>query len=643
MDSVRRSVTRAYATIDEPFFVDSDTADPSYGQPTIDSDQYVNMPLPHREVNGHFAVAPQPTRFTFYFPPRSAWRQRFFQHVYVSADETTDESKLVFALSHGAYQVQVTGTSGYRHAAAVAMFARSIAAEMYRVSVKAITGVIYGGSNGSHQVFGAMENTVGVWQGGVAYVPSVPSSILTGMPANALAALVLDRHPPSVHRRLAFDGPDACPELSEMEKAVVHEILKMGRPLRSFETIDYADQRGMLAAALFAYSIPDKTYGQDFWSQPGYLGTEVSDLGDFFRRHRLTQSLRIHSADSQDGSDKVPIYVDGLQQDVEYLGCEIHLLDENGQLLHVAEGNVVLPDRIEIANAVPEGQLEAATHVRLDNSYFLACHSYNRHQVPPDPQILGWQHYRNADGSPRYPQRPRLLGPCLTRQGGCIHSGRLQGKLVVSCNLVDMDNYPQFGHWYRQQVEAAMGADAVEHFRIYFHESSAHLDGPLDRSLIGKTVQIDALTYRSVLELVYWLEGSKPAAPSTRYRLDSGQIHLDDNTVARGGFQPIVQVAVDGKERTSTLVGVPVHFVARVSVPTGQGTIVSVKWDWKGDGVYERAEYNTGTEINVEAWHVYEEQGSFVAAILVDSAPPGQNEDQSALVANLGRVRVTVT
>ena len=60
---------------------------------------------------------------------------------------------------------------------------------------------------------------------------------------------------------------------------------------------------------------------------------------------------------------------------------------------------------------------EPGDAVEIDNRGFLAAQTYHRHQVPT-PDFHVWDQFRNADGTPIYPQRPLLLGPAVRRRRG---------------------------------------------------------------------------------------------------------------------------------------------------------------------------------------------------------------------------------
>ncbi len=98
--------------------------------------------------------------------------------MYPLQNETNTNENIHFYVESGAYGVQTNGGGGYRVDAAAAKFSKSVAARYYGHSwTRRIYGYIYGGSGGSFQTIGAIENSVGVWDGAVPFIPGVPTSI----------------------------------------------------------------------------------------------------------------------------------------------------------------------------------------------------------------------------------------------------------------------------------------------------------------------------------------------------------------------------------------------------------------------------------------------------------------------------------
>ncbi|MFB3160180.1 hypothetical protein ABLO26_02285 [Neobacillus sp. 179-J 1A1 HS] len=102
----------------------------------------------------------------------------------------TDET-ISFGADSGAYTVQTNASDGYRVDAAAANFSKTVAANYYGTSDR-IYGYIYGGSGGSFQNIGAIENSSGVWQGAVPFITGVPTSIPNNFFARAFTRFVLE-------------------------------------------------------------------------------------------------------------------------------------------------------------------------------------------------------------------------------------------------------------------------------------------------------------------------------------------------------------------------------------------------------------------------------------------------------------------
>jgi hypothetical protein len=289
-----------------PMFITADCVDPLYNNPVIDSETDLTSPSPHHRVLGHFAGTDK--RFAFYFPPKRQWEGRFFQSVYPLQDEYALDDptapggpgielgtagRIAFGVDSGAYTVQTNGGGGYRVDAAAAKFSRLVAADYYGKDRhhRRIYGYIYGGSGGSYQTIGAIENSSGVWDGAVPFIPGVPTSIPNNFFVRAFARFVLADKAPQIADAVSPGGSgDPYAGLSEVEQAVLREVTLMGVPLRAWEDYPYLlglnAPDGLLGFGAVIRGI-DTTYAVDFWSKPGYLGTEQSPLGDLFRAARI--------------------------------------------------------------------------------------------------------------------------------------------------------------------------------------------------------------------------------------------------------------------------------------------------------------------------------------------------------------------
>lgn len=280
------------ATIAGAMQVTADCLDSTYGTPIIDSETEETAPVPHHRVHGHFEGTN--VQFNIYLhaqTEKAQWDGRFFQFTYPIAfpgsppTSLADDRAIGFALSSGGYAVQA-GTSfvslGYRHSAAAAKFAETVAARYYG-SDRPIFGYLYGPSGGSFQTVGAAENTTGVWEGFVPLVQAVPQPTSYNFLGRAAAQLILGDKADQIQAALLPGGSgDPYEGLDEAERVMLQELHALGIPWKGWEYPDYllgrSDQypNGLASSAPLSY---DPTYADDFWNTPGYLGTENSPLG----------------------------------------------------------------------------------------------------------------------------------------------------------------------------------------------------------------------------------------------------------------------------------------------------------------------------------------------------------------------------
>ena len=121
--------------------VTADCIDPQFTQPVIDSETDETSPVPHHRVSGHFEGTN--IQFNIYLhaqADKAKWDGRFFQYTYPTAfggpsTALASDRAIGFALASGGYAVAAGNTSvslGYRHDAAAAKFAKTVAATLLR-------------------------------------------------------------------------------------------------------------------------------------------------------------------------------------------------------------------------------------------------------------------------------------------------------------------------------------------------------------------------------------------------------------------------------------------------------------------------------------------------------------------------------
>lgn len=636
-----------------PVQVTMDCVDPLYANPIIDSEQDITTPVAYHRVSGHFDGTT--VKFTIDLPPAAQWQGRFFQYTYPTSDENASDQAIAFGAASGGYTVQASGTVGYRHDAATAKFARTVAAAYYGSGSRRIYGYLYGPSGGSFQTVGAIENTTGVWDGAVPIVLGVPTSIPINFFVRAQARLVLSDVAGKIEDAVSPGGSgDPYSGLTAVQASMLHEVTSLGVPLKAWEDPSYvlglSTPDGLLGFGAVVRQI-DPTYVTDFWTKPGYLGTDKSGLGDIVRAAlvdvtpTITQvrvdgsgvptSLRLSGLPdlkSSLGFDFSALAADGTTQ----VGTLTGTLDPATGIFSVGSGN----------SAAVLATLKAGARVHVDNRWSVALPSYYRHQVPPVSEgYTAFDVLRGPDGQPLYPQRAVRIGPMITQSvtGGGTYTGKINAKVVMVDNLVDTDAYPWHADWYAQRVASALGPQAfADNFRLYYNDNADHLEGPVTGTKASRIVSYDPIVEQSLRDVAAWVERGVAPPQSTSYKVVDGQVSVPAQASQRHGIQPVVDLKVCGGDRVTVRVGQQVTFAGDVEAPAGAGQIVSASWDFTGSGVYTPAEIDAPkSKAHVNAGYRFTQPGTYYVTLRAAASVNGA-ADSFAQVQNLDRVRVVV-
>ncbi len=291
----------------------------------------------------------------------------------------------------------------------------------------------------------------------------------------------------------------------------------------------------------------------------------------------------------------------------------------------------------------------AGDEVLIDNSDYLASQSYHRHQVHPGfPQF---DQFRSG-GQAIYPQRPKLMGPRAARYNcGSVQTGRFAGKMIVVQHLMDEAAYPSQAHFYRQMVEATLGPQVDDHYRLWFVDHAMHHAPevePGERPVrTTRVVSYVGVIQQALRDLADWVEKGLIPPPSTDYSYLDGQIFVPTSARTRLGVQPVVSLTANGGPRADVAVGEVVEFRGVAEVPPGAGTIVAAEWDFEGGGDYPFSQpgFEQGGDqwrMSVAASHAFPEPGTYYPALRVTSQRQGDADTSYGRVQNLGRVRVVV-
>jgi hypothetical protein len=629
-----------------PMQVTADCVDPLYAHPVIDGEKDLTSPVPHHQVSGHFEGTG--VKFNLYLPPANRWDGRFFQLVYPLQSENADAQSIAFGADSGAYTVQTSGTEGYRADAAAAKFSRTVAAKYYRSS-RRIHGYIYGGSGGSYMTIGAMENTTAVWDGAVPFIPGVPTSIPNNFFVRAFARLVLRGKAPQIADAVRPGGSgNPYAGLTSTQKAVLREVTRMGIPLRAWENHSYVlgldDPQGLLGFAGTVRAI-DPTYADDFWTKPGYLGTERSPLGDLTRNARIDQTATITEVERDDHDVPTKLTLDKAPADPNKLGFDVTASRADGTTIGAVTGSLDPATRtFTIGTGNSSETLDAISaggKLRIDNRWNLALLTYHRHQVPARSGFAAWDQFRDSTGEPIYPQRAVEIGPVISGEvsGGGTHTGRITGKVIEVANLLDTDAFPWDADWYAQQVRNALGSRYDDEFRVWFNDNADHI-GAHETNLLDYT----GVLQQALRDVSAWAEKGIAPPQSTRYSVTGGQVTVPATPAQRHGIQPVVTLTVDGRHRIDVPAGKPVTFTATIQTPPGTGKIVATAWDFTGGGTFTPARFGgpPRPSVHVRQTYTYSKPGTYYPALRATAQRDGDAATPFATIPDLGRVRVVV-
>ena len=667
--------------------------DPFFAEPYIDMDEWREEPVRHRYIHGGFTGTE--TRFSYYFPQADHYEGRFFQHITPIPDSENlasrmpagEYNKIGFSIDSGAYFIETNGggaldfstpggtrsdptITAYRANAAAARYSRAVAQAVYGTD-KRPYGYAYGGSGGGYRTIGSIENTKGVWDGVVPYVIGSTMAIPNMFSVRMHAMRILkDKFPQIVDAVEPGGSGNPYSGLTEQEAAALREVTRMGFPPPSWFGHKNMGVHGF--AALYQGVVAaDPGYFTDFWTRPGYLGFD--DPGSFegyriqfeatvaapitaaeaARLHIYTNPWDDKARGGVDTAFRVPAGAEGEKivgfrlaskpPEVDFLGGDLAILsgDAAGQTLplaRIADDVVVLG----IADAATVNRLKAGDKVRVDNSNFLAAQTYHRHQIP-GPDFPVWNQFRDAQGKPIYPQRPMLIGPLFVQAtSGSQMTGQFDGKMIVVASLWDREAMPWQADWYRRQVEARLGPEFNQRFRLWYTDRANHGDRGR-QEMPTRTVSYLGVLQQALRDLSAWVERGVEPPSTTNYEIVDGQVKVPADANKRGGIQPLVHLSANGAKRAEVAVDEPVELVADIQVPEGSGQIVQAAWDIDGTGSYSspvELKDPAGDKLSLKKTHSYSAPGTYFVTLKVASQREGNTDTPFALIRNLDRGRV---
>lgn len=677
-----------------PMSPEAIAADPLFAEPYIDVDDWRETPARHRYIHGGFEGTE--TRFSYYFPPADQYEGRFFQHITPVPDSENlapkmppgEYNKIGFSIASGAYFIETNGgghldfsapggtrmdptITAYRANAAAARYSRQVAQKVYGTDQRPF-GYAYGGSGGGYRTIGSIENTEGVWDGAVPYVigstMAIPNMFSVRMHA---MRLLKDKFPQIVDAVEPGGSGDPYAGLTREQADALREVTRMGFPPQAW--FGYRNMGVHGFAALYqGVRAADPGYFTDFWTKPGYLGFDHPESFDRYRiQFETTVSapvtaaeaarLRIytnpyHDADrgGVDTAFQLPTGVEGdrvvgfrlakTPPEVDFLGGDmiIHSGTAENKELALARivGDVVV---LGVADAAVVERVKAGDQVTVENSNFLAAQTYHRHQVP-GPDFPVWDQFRDADGKPIYPQRPRLIGPLFVQAAsGSTMTGEVDEKMIVVASLWDREAMPWQADWYRQRVARYLGDRVDRHFRLYYTDHALHGDEPRLEDP-ARVVSYQGMLQQALRDLAGWVEQGVAPPPGTEYEIVDGQVVVPASAPDRKGLQPVVTLRVAGGKHAELAVGEPVKLTGTIAVPPGAGAVIAAEWDFDGTGTFPViSPVSPGkVEITVSTNHTFDKPGIYFPALRGASQRQGDPDTPYGVIRNLDRVRIVV-
>ena len=681
--------------VEPQLLIDGTCTDPDYNESTfvIDKTEQLSFQvpdggplIPYTQVTGHFpatrtlatlpaGVRQSPTTFrqdyVFRFPAKPFWRNRSFEGQHPTGGGVVDNR---MAFINGAFSVNwmsagvPNSVASHRHEAAATKVAKAYANKLYGNTAK-IYSYFWGCSGGGIVAMAAAENVTGVWDG-VQVQCTGPTGVSTyhSFHWQAHYTMAVPKAKQDAIAAAAVPGGtgDIYAGLNDEEKSVLNEFLAAGYPLAVIGNhfpnlvplVDPIDIR-----------LADPTYEEDFWSKPGYAGSNPphyltaakvdgwATIADITRDAAGTPvAVRFDPATlpplgtigtnyleywvySGDGKTRLvdPIRADGAPTENKRRFSLQGTLDPATATLALT-GTI----RDAFGGAAPItnsplllGALKVGSRVRVNNRFILAMYYYPRYS-----NIAGnhsYDQYRNADGSPKYPQRPDLS--VLTHSnyrtsGGRIETGAIKTKVMILEGMDDNLSWPIFNASYYERVQRTLGpAKAEQMVRFYLHDHGRHAQGAGQPGIFQQSMQ----------DLMAWAEKGVAPPPSTQYTIRNGQVVPAVRAADRHGLQPVLSLTANGAARAVVGVNQTVKLAANLEMPPRTGKIVTYGWVIDGKDEAATVVAKPVPQIDVAREISFATPGTYTVRLNVSGQRNGlaAPADQT-LVQNFKEVRVVV-
>jgi hypothetical protein len=502
----------------------------------------------------------------------------------------------------------------------------------------------------------AAENTTGVWDA------VQPQCIGTSIDAQyhsfywqAHYTMAIPKAKRDAIAEAALPGStgDIYAGLNEEEKSVLNEFLAAGFPLaiigkhfsRLTPLIDPIDIR-----------LGDPTYEDDFWSKPGYAGTNPPN---YLQAAKVDGFATITDIARDDK---------GVPTAVQFDPATIPALGTTGDnyleyFVYGADGKTRLIDPMRSLGEPPENKrrysligtldkisgklmltgtnspvlldaLKVGSKIRINNRFILAMYFYPRYSIVAG--IRSHDQYRNADGSPKYPQRKdisALTHSSYRTMGGRIETGEIKTKIMMLEGMADQLSWPIFNVGYAERVQKALGAKANDMMRFYIHDNGSHAGGAGEPGIFQQSIQ----------DLMAWVEQGIAPPPSTVYTVRNGQVILAEKAADRHGLQPVINFTANGSARATVGVNQPVKLVGTLEMPPKTGQIVQYSWTIAGNADAPTIVAKPQSLINVDRTITFPAAGTYIVKLSVNGQRDGLIAPANrTLLQNFKELRVVV-
>jgi hypothetical protein len=301
------------------------------------------------------------------------------------------------------------------------------------------------------------------------------------------------------------------------------------------------------------------------------------------------------------------------------------------------------------------GKIKVGDEIHVDNRPFLAYCYWHRYQAGADSVTLdrlpfGELHQFAIDGRAIYPQRPLFVHGSHNL---IEKTADFKGKMILIQNGLDAAAWPNPAFSYQRLVEARLGANASDRFRLWWmaHASHASPSGlsPATPPPVRSTrlVDVQGGVQQAVRDLIDWVENDIEPSPNSGciYSHDHGLV-LAPTAATRHGIQAVVTALANGGVSTVVIAGSEVNFEVLAECPPGAGTIIHVEWDFDGAGTwpFQHDEVDgSQSSVRLQTTWSFDTPGTYIGAVRVTSHRDGDVHAQTRTIKNLGRFRVSVT